>query len=121
MAKELTGTCAFCGQTKIVEAESQEEANRMAAEECTCDNNYKKARQCADNIDMICGQNATEYGMEMVTEEVTEALKEIGRLCIYGHITAATVRVTDSTINIKQIKDGVAVSRKKVSSVKLEA
>ena len=59
--------------------------------------------------------------METVTEEVIDALKDIGQLCVFGHIAAATVRVPDSTINIKQIKDGVAVSRKKVSSVKLEA
>lgn len=121
MGKEMTGTCAFCGQTRLVIAEDQSEANRVAAEECTCDNNFKKVRQCEDNIDLICGKSATEYGMEIVTEEVVDALKGIGQLCVFGHVGAATVRVSDSTINIKQIKDGVAVSRKKVSSVKLEA
>ena len=39
--KEMTGTCVFCGQTRLVEAETQTEADRIAAEHCTCDNNLK--------------------------------------------------------------------------------
>ena len=92
--KEMTGTCVFCGQTRLVEAETQTEADRIAAEHCTCDNNLKKVRQCSENIE---------------------------QLCVFGHVEAASFRLADSTIAIKQIKDGVAVARKKVSSVKLEA
>ena len=43
--KEMTGTCVFCGQTRLVEAETQTEADRIAAEHCTCDNNLKKVRR----------------------------------------------------------------------------
>ena len=59
--------------------------------------------------------------MEIVTEEVKEEIKNIGQLCVFGYVEAASFRLTDSTISVKQIKDGVAVARKKVSSVKLEA
>ena len=121
MAKEMTGTCLFCGQTRMVEADSQTEADRLASENCTCDNNLKRVRQCPDNIEQICGESAKDFGMEIVVEETIDTLKEIGRLCVFGHIEAASFRLADSTIGIKQIKDGVAVSRKKVSSVKLEA
>ena len=119
--EQMTGTCAFCGQTRMVEAETQAEADRIAAENCTCDNKLKSNRQCAENIDKICGETAKEFGMDIVTEDVIEVMKDAGRLCIYGYVEVASFRIADSTIAIKQTKDGVSVSRKKVSSVKLEA
>lgn len=118
---EMTGTCIFCGQTRMVEADSQAEADRLAAENCTCDNSMKRVRQCSDNIEKICGEAAKEFGMDLVTEEVIDAMKDFGSLCVNGYLEAATFRLSDSTVVIKKIKDGVAVSRKKVSSVKLEA
>lgn len=104
-----------CRDTKGSRSDSR------AAEHCTCDNNIKKVRQCSENIEQICGESAQGFGMEIVTEEVKEEIKNIGQLCVFGYIEAASFRLTDSTISVKQIKDGVAVSRKKVSSVKLEA
>lgn len=118
---EMTGTCIFCGQTRMVEADSQAEADRIAAETCTCDNNMKRVRQCSDNIARICGEEAREFGMELVAEETVDSMKEIGSLCVYGYLDMASFRLNDSTVIIKKTKDGVAVSRKKVSSVKLEA
>ena len=102
MGKEMTGTCAFCGQTRLVIAEDQSEANRVAAEECTCDNNLKKVRQCADNIDLICGKSATEYGMEIVTEEVVDALKS-------NRKNAGRIKMSDSIIFILGFLCGIAV------------
>ena len=118
----MTGRCKFCGQTRLVPFDcTQEEADLYAAENCACDNNLKKVRQCSENIDQICGETARGFGMEIVSEEVINAIKEAGTLCVYGLIGSASFRLTDSTLVIKQIKDGVAVARKKVSSVKLEA
>lgn len=110
---EMTGTCMFCGQTVLVEADTKEEADRLAAERCSCDNDYKKVRRCADNIEQICGEAAKEIGMEIVTEEVMDAMKNIGALCVYGHIESASIRLSESSVTIRKIKDGVAVSRKK--------
>lgn len=81
----------------------------------------KRVRQCSDNIEKICGEAAKEFGMDLVTEEVIDAMKELGGLCVNGYLEAASFKLSDSTVVIKKIKDGVAVSRKKVSSVKLEA
>lgn len=111
--KEMTGTCRFCGQTRLVEAEDQVQANLIAAEHCICDNNLKKVRQCSENIDQICGETARGFGMEIVSEEVIDAIKEAGTLCVYGLIGSASFRLADSTLVVKQIKDGVAVARKK--------
>lgn len=34
--KDLLGVCSGCGQTKMVKAQTQEEADRIATEECDC-------------------------------------------------------------------------------------
>lgn len=119
---ETTGVCRFCGQTRIVPYEcDQEVADRYAAENCTCDNNLKKCRQLNENIDALCGGDCVQYGMEILEENTIEALKQVGKLCVYGYITSATFSIGGTSLTIRQIKDGVSVSRKKVSSVKLEA
>lgn len=122
--KELReGFCPFCGQKQMVEADSDETANEAAAENCNCDGakRARSARQCAQNIDEICGPNANSFNMEVCDEKIIEALRVLGSLAVYDEIEAATIKLADSTVSIKQTKDGVAVSRKKALSVKLES
>ena len=119
---EITGVCKFCGQSRIVPFDcTQEEADRYAAENCICDNNLKKCRQFSENIDQLCGEECKQYGMDILEENTIETLKEVGRLCVYGYINSAGFSIGGTSIAIRQIKDGVSVSRKKVSAVKLEA
>lgn len=118
---EMTGVCRFCGQSQIVKASCQEEADRMAAENCACDNSLKKNKRLEDNIDQLCGEASKGFGMEIIEESTIDAIKEIGRLCIFGTIETAALRVSDSAITVKRIKDGVSVARKKILSAKLEA
>lgn len=117
---EMTGTCRYCGQAQIVMADSQAEADLTATESCSCDNVIKKIKQFGENVEKVCGQEATSFGMEQLTEEVIDIIKDCGTACLRGLVDSASLRVTDSTISIKLTKDGVAISRKKVSSVKLE-
>lgn len=119
--RDMTGTCKFCGQIMMVKASSQMDADRMASENCNCDNILKKNKRLEDNIEQLCGEECKNFGMELVEESTIEAIKEIGRLCIYGTIDSAGFRVSDSVISVKKIKDGVSVSRRKAVSVKLEA
>lgn len=119
--KQMTGTCKFCGQAQIVQADSQEDADRMAAESCGCDNILKKYFRLDQNIEQLCGEESLQFGMDIVEEKTIDAIKMIGRLCIYGTVTSAGFRLADSSITIKQIKDGVSISRKKIQAVKLEA
>lgn len=117
------GYCPFCGQMQMVEATTEEEANSKAAKNCNCDGS-KKARSaglCRDNIREICGTGAGDYQMDVLDEEVIEVLQDLGGFAVYDNIESAVIRLADSTVTIKQTKDGVAVSRKKALSVKLEA
>lgn len=121
--KQLEGACIFCGQMQTVLASSDEEANQVATENCRCDRSKKarSAKQCKDNIQEICGPNANEYQMDVLDEEVIEIIKDLGSMCVYDNIEAASIRLPDSVVALKQTKDGVAVSRKKALSVRLEA
>lgn len=117
------GYCPYCGQMQMVEAATDEEANYKAVQNCNCDGS-KKARsagQCRENIREICGAGANDYQMDVLDEEVIEVLQELGGFAVYDNIESAVIRLADSTVTIKQTKDGVAVSRKKALSVKLEA
>ena len=117
------GYCPFCGQMQMVEATTEEEANHKAASNCKCDG-AKKARSaglCRDNIREICGPGAGDYQMEVLDEEVIEVLQDLGGFAVYDNIESAVIRLADSTVTIKQTKDGVSVARKKALSVKLEA
>ena len=59
--------------------------------------------------------------MDIIEESTIDALKEVGRLCVYGYINGASFAIKGTSIAVRQIKDGVSVSRKKVLSAKLEA
>ena len=119
--KELTGTCVFCGQQQLVQAKDQKDADRIAAEHCTCDNKLKRTRTTTENIERICGEDALEFGMEIVAEDITEALTAMGKLCVYELIDSASVKIPDSTITIKSTKDGISINRRKTLSLKAEA
>lgn len=121
--EEREGFCPYCGQMQMVEAVTDEEANYKAMQNCNCDGS-KKARsagQCRDNIREICGTGANNYQMDVLDEEVIDALQELGNLVTKDNIESAVIRLADSTVTIKQTKEGVSVARKKALSVKLEA
>ena len=117
---EMTGTCMFCGQQVIVEAETQEKADELATEKCSCENDFRKMRKMIENIEKICEEDAKRIGMEVVDDNIVDSIKEIGILCISGQIEAGTIRLQDSTVTLKKTKEGIAVARKKVLSAKLE-
>lgn len=45
---QMTGTCTYCGQTRLVDADSQRQADLVATENCACDNIMKKRRMILD-------------------------------------------------------------------------
>ncbi len=118
----MTGTCLYCGQTRIVDAETIEQADIVATRECSaCDNPLKKTYRLHQNIDILCGETANGYGMLELDEELVDEIKDAGELLIRGLIKSATFKVSDSTISLRKAKDGAAVIRKKTISTKLEA
>ena len=121
MKEKMKGVCMFCGQEAFVEAETQEEANIKAAQECKCDNSAKRSYLLGQNIEKLTGPEICKFNMDALPEETKDALKAIGSICVVGDIEAITVRVPDSTIKIRKTKKGISVSRMKALSATLEA
>lgn len=118
----MTGTCLYCGQTRIVEASTLQEADVKATRECgACDNPLKRTWQLHQNIDILCGETARGYGMQELDPELTDVIKSAGELLIRGFIESVTFKLEDSTVALRNTKDGAAVIRKKSISAKLEA
>ena len=120
---EFTGTCLYCGQTRLVlDAEDQEHADIIATRECgACDNPVKRNYQVGKNIEELCGESAPKYGMQQLPEEMTDLLKDIGSCIIEGSARSMSMTLKDSVISIKKSGLGASVTRKKVISAKLEA
>ena len=47
--ESFTGTCSYCGQTKIVMAESQKDANERVTLDCSCPEIHARLHANADN------------------------------------------------------------------------
>ena len=120
---EMTGTCMYCGQTRIVlDATDQEHADLIATRECgACDNPVKRNAQVSSNIEELCGASAPNYGMQELSEELTDILKDIGSCIIEGSVRSVSLNVNDSVIQVKKSGLGASVTRRKVISAKLEA
>lgn len=118
---QMTGKCAYCGQTRFVDADTQEQADIIATENCACDNIMKKRRMIFENVEELCGANAVNYGMEQMTEEAIDVLKAGGELCLRGLTDSIAMKAAGTSISIRSTAKGVKVERKKVSSVGLEA
>lgn len=117
-----TGVCLYCGQTRIVEADTQEEADIIATRECkACDNALKQTARLHDNIEILCGETARGYSMQELDPDLIEGIKETGKLLIDGLVERVTFKLDDSTISLNNTRDGVSVIRKKSISAKLEA
>ena len=119
----MTGTCLYCGQTRIiVDAKDQEEADLIATRDCgACDNPVKRSYQVGNNIEELCGENARAYGMQMLSEELLDLLKDASSHIIEGSLKSVSVNTNDSVITIRKNGPGTSVTRKKVISAKLEA
>lgn len=120
---EMTGTCMYCGQTRIIlDARDQEQADLIATRECgACDNPVKRNYQVSNNIEELCGESAPNYGMQQLPEELIDLMKDVGSCIIEGTVGSISINVKDSVISIKKSGLGASVTRKKVISAKLEA
>lgn len=115
MSKEMTGTCTFCGQTRIVRADTQEEADRMALADCNCQG-AEMARtrgHVREQLDALIGELAPDNGWDPVRERVFEAIEEMAYCISDGLVTSCAMRVDDTNLKISRSKGKINVERSK--------
>lgn len=106
--KHMDGVCRFCGQVQSVQADSQEEANRIATLSCNCDEAeaYRRKEDLLELINQTCRDLPRESGFESLPERQVHAIRVIGELVADGDLAKATIDVADSRCMIGKHKDG---------------
>ena len=106
--KCMDGICRFCGQVQSVQADSQEEANRIVTLSCNCDEAeaYRRKEDLLELINQTCRDLPRESGFESLPERQVHAIRVIGELVADGDLQKATIDVADSRCVIGKHKDG---------------
>lgn len=115
--KEMVGTCIYCGQEVMVQADNKSQADIEASKNCRCDNIIKRKSQLRALITDQCGEGATRYQLQPVKPEAEELLDSIGNALLDGKIEAASVKAADTIISIKATKNGCKISRRRVINI----
>lgn len=113
--KEMTGTCEYCGQTSIVKAESQEDADKRATLECGCPGGEmeRKKEQVWEQLNDLIGELAPSYGWEPVKPKTFKAIEEIANCVVEDRIASCSMRVEDSNLKITKSKGKINIERSK--------
>ena len=105
----MTGTCKYCGQTMMVETEYQEYADKIATDECKCEEGreYRNIEEwkveAKANIDALT---------EDVGATITEAMEKVVDAIAAGECKKASIKINERvSINIALKKDCIDVER----------
>lgn len=112
----MTGICAGCGQTKTVKAETQEEADLIATEECGCSKGelLRKKRELDQRLGELIGEEAPDYGWEAAESvDIFEAIRKIGHIIAEGGIESVGIRIDRTNLKIGAKGGKIVVERSK--------
>jgi len=114
--KDMTGVCRGCGQSRIVKAENQEEADVLVTEECSCQlgEQLRKKKELDKRLSELIGEEAPEFGWEAAgSEEIFEAIKRIGHIVAEGGIESVGIRIDKTNLKIGAKGGKITVERSK--------
>lgn len=103
-SKDFLGICQGCGQTKMVKAESQAEADKIATNECDCPEGelQRRKKEFDDRLNELIGETAPDNGWEPAkSKEIFDRIQELGYVVIEGGIESAVIRIDKTTLKIK--------------------
>lgn len=115
MRESMTGTCRFCGQTKIVTAGSQEEADMIATADCGCHGAElaRKKKHVGEQLDELIGELAPDNGWDPVRPKVYEVILQLAYQITENHISSCAMRVDDTNLKITRNKGKINIERSK--------
>ena len=113
--QEMLGTCMYCGQTKIVKAQTQEEANEMTTLDCSCPGGemVRRKKQVEDQLDQLIGELAPDNGWDAVKPEVYRTISELAAKISEVEITSCTIRIDETNLRITRTKGRINIERSK--------
>lgn len=113
--ESMTGTCRYCGQTKIVEAESQKDADERVTIDCSCPGGEleRKKRHVQEQLDELIGELAPDNGWDPVRPAVFNTILKIAYHIVENDISSCAMRVDDSNLKITRSKGKINIERSK--------
>ena len=120
------GVCTFCGETEILMAESQEDADRIVTEKCSCGGYSMRERAdlLLEYIDDITKENP-EKNFKAMEDAQVMGIKDAAIYVFYGHFDEVKISVAGSAVTIKatinkNVEPGARITRKAVSEEEAE-
>lgn len=106
------GVCRFCGETEILMAESQEEADDQVTRQCRCKGwkKVKRSEEIEQTIWKLCAENWV-CNFPKVDDETTILIANTAVAVNDGQIEKATFSVAGTTITMQPSGDRVKVVR----------
>ena len=104
--EEYVGTCRFCGQTAVVKAENEEEAERIATMQCSC-----PGGEMMETLDQLIGEQSPQYGWDPVTPEAFETIEGLAISIATGMIDAATISISNTKLKIVNKAKKIQIER----------
>lgn len=113
--KTMTGTCQFCGQTKILRTEDQEQADRMATESCDCPGGKiaKREKLVSERLDELIGELAPENNWDPVDPEAYEKILDLAYMIVEGKMESVVIRIDHTNLKVRNSGGKIIVERSK--------
>lgn len=113
--EDMTGVCRYCGQTRIVKAENQEDADNSVTLNCNCEGGEfeRKKKEVGSRLDELIGETAPEYGWEPADPDVYEDIRAMAMHVLTGNIGSVGIRLQDTSLKIHRSKGKISIERSK--------
>ena len=113
--ESMTGTCRYCGQTKIVTAESQEDADERVTVECSCPGGEleRKKKHVREQLDELIGELSPDNDWDPVKKETFDSILEVAYCVAEGSISSCAMRVDNTNLKITSSKGKINIERSK--------
>lgn len=105
----------YCGQTKIVKADDQDEANMIASASCGCMEGEleRKKEHVKEQLDELIGELAPDNGWDPARPDVFNTILEVAYRVAEGSISSCSMRVDDTNLKISRSKGKINIERSK--------
>lgn len=112
--ENMMGKCEYCGTEIGVMAETQAEANEIAANQCGCSGvrMARKKESMKEKLDALIGTQCPQE-FNPVDSLVYDTIQTVGNMVIDGVMQSATFKVDGTTITVKSGKK-IEVTRRRV-------
>lgn len=113
--KTFTGTCQFCGQTKMVQAADQERADQMATEGCDCPGGKiaKREKLITERLSELIGEEAPDNGWDPVAPEAYNIILNAAYMIVEGKMESIAIRIDRTNLKIRNAGGKIIVERAK--------